>query len=353
MSDRAVIFTAPRRVEVRERPAVAPGAGQVRVETEVSGVSAGSELLIYRGEAPASMAADATLPALAGSLRFPLAYGYACVGRVVERGAGVKRPAEGTRVFAFHPHASAFVADASDLLEVPDGVSAEAAAFLPALETAVTLMLDGRPAIGERVAVFGQGLVGLAVTALLGRMSLARLVTVERHPLRQRASRDLGTSEVLDPAAPEGAADVGVAIREALGDDGADLTYELTGVPDALDAALAATGFAGRVVLGSWYGNRRASLDLGGRFHRSRIRLLASQVSTLDPAWSGRWTRERRLAVAWAELARLDPTRLVTHRLPVERAPELYRLLDERPDEVLGALFRYDGGADRATPDPD
>ena len=123
----------------------------------------------------------------------------------------------------------------------------------------------------------------------------------------------------------------------------ADLTYELSGDPAALDPAIATTGFGGRVVIGSWYGDRPATLNLGGDFHRSRIELVSSQVSTLGARWTARWTKARRLEVAWRMLAAIAPARLVTHRFPLGRAAEAYDLLDRRPEEAVQVLLTYEG----------
>lgn len=338
---RVVTFEAPRRVVVREEDVAAPGPGEVRVATALSAVSAGTELLIYRGEAPPDLAADATLPALAGDLRFPLEYGYAAVGEVIETGPGVDSGWRGRRVFAFEPHRSLFVRPPSELLPVPAGVAPEAAVFLPNVETAVSLLMDGAPIVGERVAVFGQGVVGLLTAALLARSPLETLVTVDRHERRRRASLELGAGESLDPGAADFDARLDAALAGAGEHSGADLAYELSGNPEALDRALAATGFGGRVVLGSWYGRKRASLDLGGRFHRSRIRLLSSQVSTLAPELGGRWSKARRLRVAWEMIRRLRPERLVTHRLPLAEAAGAYELLDRHPEEAIQVLLEH------------
>lgn len=337
----AVVFEAPRRVSVLEEALAGPAAGEVQVRTEVSGVSAGTELLIYRGEAPAELASDETLPALPASLGFPLRYGYAAVGEVVEAGAGVDRAWLGRRTVAFQPHHSRFNAATAELHPVPEGIAPEDAAFLPNMETAVNLVMDGRPVIGERVAVFGQGVVGLLTTALLASFPLDRLVTADRYPRRRQASRDLGAGDSLDPGDPDFAERLAAALGAEGSGGGADLVYELSGDPAALDRALASAGFGGRVVIGSWYGTRRASLDLGGRFHRSRIRVVTSQVSTLAPEWSARWSKPRRLEVAWESIRRLRPSRLVTHRLPLAEAPAAYDLLDRRPEEAIQVILEH------------
>lgn len=337
----AVVFEAPRQVSVRDEAVAGPAAGEMLVRTEVSAVSAGTELLIYRGEAPADLAADATLPALPASLGFPLKYGYAAVGEVIEVGAGVDRAWLGRRIVAFQPHHSRFNAAPADLHPVPTGIASEDAAFLPNMETAVNLVMDGRPVIGERVAVFGQGVVGLLTTALLASSPLGELVTADRYLRRREASRDLGAGASLDPGDPGFAERLGEALRGGGSDGAADLVYELSGDPEALDQAVASAGFGGRVVIGSWYGTRRASLDLGSRFHRSRIRLISSQVSTLAPEWSGRWSKARRLEVAWESIRRLRPSRLITHRLPLAEAAAAYTLLDRRPEEAIQVILEH------------
>jgi threonine dehydrogenase-like Zn-dependent dehydrogenase len=124
---------------------------------------------------------------------------------------------------------------------------------------------------------------------------------------------------------------------------GADLTYELSGNPAALDQAIAATGFSGRVVIGSWYGQKRADINLGGRFHRSRMRLISSQVSTLAPEWTGRWSKARRLQVAWRMLEQVQPAHLITHRFPLTQAAQAYALLDQHPEEAIQVLLTYEG----------
>jgi 2-desacetyl-2-hydroxyethyl bacteriochlorophyllide A dehydrogenase len=330
-----LFFTAERAVEVRDRSVGDPGPGQVRVSTTVSAVSPGTELLVYRGEAPAAMAADEELPALSDDdLSFPLRYGYAAVGDVTAVGRDVADDWLGRTVFAFNPHESAFLAAPDDLLVVPDDCPPAQAALLPTVETAVNFAMDGRPVVGERVAVFGQGLVGLTTTALLSTYPLDSLVTVDCVAARRERSLALGADTAV---APEAVPDT---LSPSAGTE-ADLTYELSGNPEALDDALSATGYDGRVVVGSWYGTKRATLDLGGRFHRSRIDVTSSQVSTIDPAYRGRWDTDRRLSVAWDRLSDLPVADLVSHRVPVEEAERAYERLDRDPETAVGTLFTY------------
>jgi 2-desacetyl-2-hydroxyethyl bacteriochlorophyllide A dehydrogenase len=328
-------------VALREEEIPYPAPGQVLVQTVASGISPGTELLVYRGQAPADMAVDATIEALSGHFTFPLRYGYAAAGRVVAVGSAVDRAWQGRRVFAFQPHASHFLSAATELLPIPDGLSLEDAVFLPNMETAVNFVMDGRPVIGESVVVFGQGVVGLLTTALLARFPLARLITLDRLAARRRHSLALGASLSLDPDVTGTFDAVQASLREQADDAGADLTYELSGSPAALDLAIAVTGFSGRIVIGSWYGQKRVDLNLGGPFHRSRIRLISSQVSTLAPEWGGRWTKSRRLHMAWHMIEQLRPASLITHRIPIERASTAYALLDRHPEDAMQVILTY------------
>jgi 2-desacetyl-2-hydroxyethyl bacteriochlorophyllide A dehydrogenase len=333
---RSLFFTAEREVAVRDRAVGPPGPEEVRVETTVSAISPGTELLLYRGEAPESMETDATLSAFDDdTLSYPQRYGYAAVGDVTAVGDEVADDWLGETVFGFNPHESAFLADPGDLLPVPDDCSPEQAAFLPTVETAVNLVMDGRPVVGERVAVFGQGLVGLTTTALLAEFPLSSLVTVETVSERRDLSRGFGADESIAPAA------VSDTLAPAEG-TGVDLAYELSGDPQALDDAVGATGYDGRIVVGSWYGTKRADLGLGGRFHRERIDITSSQVSTIDPDFRGRWDTDRRLSVAWDHLADLPTDDLVTHRLPLAEADSAYETLDCAPESAVGIIFTYD-----------
>jgi len=111
--------------------------------------------------------------------------------------------------------------------------------------------------------------------------------------------------------------------------------------PQALEQAIGTAGYHGRIVIGSWYGDKTAALQLGGRFHRDRLRLISSQVSTLAPELSGRWTKARRFQVAWEMLAEIKPSRFITHRFPLRRASEAYHLLDQTPEESIQVIFTY------------
>jgi 2-desacetyl-2-hydroxyethyl bacteriochlorophyllide A dehydrogenase len=335
MNRQALYFTAPRTVALRTEPLPALQPEQLLVETHFSAVSAGTELLLYRGQAPAAMATDATIAALGGTLAYPLKYGYAAVGRVIATGGAVT-DWQGRHVFAFNPHESHFITEPSAVLPVPDGLPLDAAALLPTLETAVSFVMDGQPVIGERVAVIGQGMVGLLTTFLLAQFPLAQLVTVDGVAARRRISAELHAHDTYAPA------DWFTSDSAQAANDGQfDLVYELSGNPTALNQAIAACRYSGRIVVGSWYGNKTAPITLGAAFHRRHLRLISSQVSTLAPQWRGRWDSARRMGVAWQQLRRLPSDKLITHRVPFSQAADAYAQLDGNSAEILQLLFTY------------
>ncbi len=339
MMRRYVSFDSPYRVSTRNEPVPMPGPDQVTVKTSVSAISSGTELLFYRGQVPVDMAVDANIESLGGQMRYPLRYGYAAAGQVIAAGAGVDPAWNGARVFSFQPHQSHFVARTDELIRLPDKIRPEHAVFLPNLETAVNFVMDGQPTIGENVVILGQGVVGLLTTALLSRMPLACLAAVDYFPLRRRLSALLGAQRAIDPGAGSPSAAIAALIEDA---SGADLVFELTGNPAALNLAIDAAGFGSRIVIGSWYGQKRADVDLGGLFHRNRIQIISSQVSTIDPRWSGRWDKARRMRTVMRLLESIPVEALITHRFPVDQAAEAYALLDQHPDQALQVLITYD-----------
>lgn len=338
---KTVVFTAPYELEVREVEVPAPEPEEVQVEAALSAISPGTELLVYRGDVARDLPIDSSIEAFSETFDFPLQYGYAVVGEVTAVGDAVDGDWLGTRVFAFHPHMSRFNVELADIEPIPTDWPAGTAAVLANLEAATNFLLDGSPRIGEGVLVLGQGVVGLLTTALLAKLPLRTLVTVDRYAARRKLSERFGADASLDP----GKVDVAANLRDRLGDrpgpPGADLTYELSGNPAALDTAISATGYAGRVLAGSWYGTKPAELTLDGRFHRSRIRIRSTQVSTLDPTLRGRWTRGRLRDTARRWLPTVDVDRLLTHRVPIDRVADAFELLDDRPQDAVQVLLTY------------
>lgn len=341
MKARKVYFTAPRTIEVREETLPALKDDEVLVETVCSAISAGTEMLIYRGEFPHAVDLH---DSISSGLDYPLSYGYASVGRVRETGPQADKSSLDELVFAFHPHASHFIALSSSIILLPEGVSPETACFLPSMETAVNLVQDAAPILGERALIFGQGAVGLLTSALLHEFPLEILVTADHFELRREASLELGVTDSLDSS------EAGFRERaQSMLHEGADLTLELCGFPSALNDAIALTRFAGRVVIGSWYGEKTAQIDLGGTFHRSRIKLISSQVSTISPELTGCWDKARRFEVAWKALKSIRPEKWITHNFAIEEADRAYELLDTNPQQTIQVVFHTERGLQSAS----
>jgi NADPH:quinone reductase-like Zn-dependent oxidoreductase len=321
-----VWFDAPFVVATRDASPYPLPAGYVRLTHLCSSISAGTEMLAYRGQLPSELSLDATIEGFDKSASYPLRYGYAFVGVITALGEGVDDAWCGRRAFAFAPHGSYADVDVTTLIPIPDDITSEDASFLANMETAVNVLHDAKPLLGEHVMVFGQGIVGLLVTALLAHYPLASIRAVDRFSLRLNWARQLGA----EAFSPEQLA------SESLD---ADLIIELTGVPNALNDAIHHAGYTSRIVIGSWYGNKSAPVYLGGAAHRNRLHMITSQVSTLAPELTGRWTKARRFEVTWDMIRRVKPSRFITHRSGLYDAAALYQQLDHAPDQVIQAVF--------------
>lgn len=341
MNALSLYFTQPFSTEVREEPRPVPTAGQVLVAVQMSAISAGTEMLVFKGLFPRHMAVDATLAALGGRFEYPLRYGYSCVGRVIAAGHQVDPVWIGRQVFAFHPHASHFSAAPHELMPLPEGVAQEDALFLAGMETAVNLVMDGRPMIGERVVVWGQGVIGLLTIALLARYPLAALVAVDPVPFKRRTALLLGAHTAVSDMETD--RDVGLqsTVPASLDDGTADLVFECSGNPQALNSALGSVGRETRIIVGSWYGVQPVKVDLGGKFHRERIAMTSSQVSTIAAALTGRWSKARRMQTAWQMVQAVRPARLITHRFAIQQAQDAYERIAGDDPEMLQAVFTY------------
>lgn len=327
----ALVFAGPGKLTVEQEAVPEPAGGQVTLTTLVSLISAGTELLAYRGTLPDGINLDSTIAGLDQKVSYPLRYGYSCVAVVDKLGPGVDQRWDGQRVFAFHPHASHMTLSVDDILPVPEALSTEDAAFLANLETAINLLHDARPLLGDRLLVVGQGVVGLLTTALAARSDLEAIIACDPISARLEQAREWGATHTVRPEQAE----------KLLAGDPVDVAIELSGTSAGLQAALNLTQFSGRVVIGSWYGTKPVQLDLGTRFHRSRQEVVASQVSTVRPAISGRWTKSRRLTLATRLAQALSPSGLVTHRFKLDQAERAYRLLSESRGNALAVMFDF------------
>ena len=335
---RELIFQAPGQVTLVDGPTPVPAADQLLVRTRWSAISPGTEMLVYRGQWPHGVPVDAAIAALHGEFRYPLAYGYAVVGRVVAAGSAAGDAWLGRRVFAFQPHRDHFCATPAELFPVPADLDDQTALLLPSMETAVGLLQDGRPLLGEKVAVLGQGIIGLLTTALLAQFPLDSLLTLDRHSRRREAALAMGASDSRDPDAAGLLGQLGAT--PAAGGK-ADLVFELSGNPAALDTAIALVRFSGRLVIGSWYGEKRATLNLGSWFHRGRLQLISSQVSHIGPELTARWHPARRLELAWRMLRLIQPNGCITDRFPLQEAAAAYALIDGSPGATIQVILDH------------
>jgi threonine dehydrogenase-like Zn-dependent dehydrogenase len=308
-----LLFTGPHRVEIAEVELPPPGTGQVLVQTRWSGISTGTELLGYRGLLDPELPVDERIGALGGTFRYPFPYGYSCVG---ETPSGL--------VFAFHPHQDRFVAGQDDVVPLPDGTDPRLATLLPSVETALQLSLDAGPVPRETVVVLGLGVVG-TLTALLLQRAGATVVGGDPSTERRALATSLGITAGVPSEMPRGV----------------PLVVELSGSPAALGPALDLLAHEGTALVGSWYGRRPVELPLGGAFHRRRLTIRSSQVSTIPAALAGRWDVGRRRHEAVALLGELPLAALATTEFAFEDAAAAYAALDEGAPGVVHVALRY------------
>jgi 2-desacetyl-2-hydroxyethyl bacteriochlorophyllide A dehydrogenase len=323
-----VRFVAPHVVELAEVAVPEARAGEVLVQAEFSGISGGTEMLAYRGELDSSLPRDETLGALTGSFEYPFTYGYSVVGTVEASRSDV---GEGERVFAFHPHQTRFVVSAADVVRIGE-CDPRTATLFPLVETALQISLDAGVRYREVAAVVGLGPVGI-LTAILLMRSGATVLGSDPKPWRRETAQVCG----LEAVEPE---ELGAAVRTATRGRGADVIVEATGNPEALGESLGLLSTEGVAIVASWYGAKSVTLPLGADFHRRRLEIRSSQVSTIGGR-AVRWDRLRRLEATRALLAELPLSALASHTFPLERAPEAYAALDRGDDGVVHVALVY------------
>ena len=324
---RELWFTGPRAVEVRNGALPPLRTGQVVARALASGVSQGTELLLYRGLGPTPF--DPSLDA-SGAPTYPRRYGYAWVGEVIERAAGIDDasvPAIGTRVFALAPHGSRHVLEATALRPLDRAIPPRRAVLAANLETAITCVWDAGISLGDRVVVLGGGVVGLLV-ARLATASGGHVRLVEPSTRRRGVAAALGIVAV-SPDQDEPCAD-------------ADVVVEATGDPRVLERAIEHAAREAAIVVASFYGSRTAPVPLGADFHRRRLRLVATQVSSLPPSHAPRWTFGRRFDLVRSLLAEPALDALIDPPCRFEDAVAVYERLDRSPGDAVQTVFEYE-----------
>jgi hypothetical protein len=321
-SARAFWVTAPGEGELRAVTLSARGAHEVCVRTLASGISRGTESLIFQGRVPASQYRAMRCPFQDGDFPAPVKYGYATVG-VVEAGPAALL---GRRVFALYPHQDRYVVPADAVVPVPDDVPEGRAVLAANMETAVNALWDGAPRVGDRIAVVGAGTVGCLAAALAARIPSAAVELVDIDPARAALAAALGCRF----ARPE----------DASGE--ADLVIHASGSAAGLATALSLAGFEATVLELSWYGNAAVPAPLGEAFHAKRLTLRSSQVGSVATARRARWSHRRRLALA-LDLLR-DPVfdRLLTGECAFADLPATMARLAANPGGALCHVVRYD-----------
>ena len=317
--------TEPGRGQIRPVTLPDPGPDDVLVRTLRTGVSRGTETLVFGGHVPESQHATMRAPFQEGDFPGPVKYGYLNVG-VVERGP---EALAGRTVFCLYPHQTAYVVPAAAVTVVPDGVPAARAVLAGTVETAVNALWDARPLIGDRVAVVGAGMVGCCVARLLAAMPGVSVTLVDVDESRSSVATALGAAFAL-PA-------------EATG--GLDLVVHTSGTSAGLQTSLDLLAPDGEVLELSWYGDAPVSVSLGGSFHSRRLAVRASQVGEVAAARRGRRTHAERLALA-LDLLR-DPAFdvLLTGESRFEDLPDVMAELAEGATRTLCRSIIYPDGA--------
>jgi threonine dehydrogenase-like Zn-dependent dehydrogenase len=318
---RALWLRSPGRAEIRPVTLTEPGPGDVLVRTLYTGISRGTETLVFSGGVPASQYAVMRAPFQEGDFPGPVKYGYLNVGRV----EGGPPALLGRTVFCLYPHQTGYVVPAGAVVPVPDEVPPMRAVLAGTVETAVNALWDAAPLVGDRITVVGAGMVGCCVTALLVRFPGVRVQLVDADPDRAGIAAALG----VDFALPADAA------------GGRDLVVHASGAPAGLQRALELLVPDGTVIELSWYGDIPVSLPLGGPFHAGRLTIRSSQVGTVSPARAARRSHADRLALA-VQLLR-DPVfdALITGESRFDELPEVLARLAAGDLPALCHLIAY------------
>lgn len=319
---RAFWIAAPGRGEIRDEPLPPASPDDVVVRAMYSGISRGTESLVFTGGVPVGEYERMRAPFQAGTFPAPVKYGYASVG-LVEQGP---RELQGRTVFALFPHQTRYVVPADAVHLLPENVPPARAVLAANLETAINGMWDARPHVGDRIVVVGAGAVGCLVAWLAGRVPGCDVELVDVNPARAATAAALGVR----------------FSRPADVQDGADLVVHTSGAPAGLELALRIAAFEATIVEMSWYGNRSVPLPLGEGFHSRRLTLKSSQVGHVASTQRPRWDHRRRLKLALSLLADPALDALLTGESDFEQLPATMARLSTAPDDIICHRIRYE-----------
>lgn len=311
---RALWIVAPGVAELREEPVTA-GAGEVLVAARFSGISRGTEALVLRGGVPRAERARMRAPLQAGAFPFPVKYGYAAVGTVLEGAGDPAAGLVGREVFVLHPHQDVFAAPAEMAVPLPPGVPPGRAVLAANMETALNVVWDAGALPGDRITVVGAGVVGALAAWLCARLPGTEVTLVDLDPSREALAARLGCGFARPERAP---ADCDLVIHASASGEG-------------LATALGAAGLEATVVEASWYGDRPPTVGLGGAFHSRRLRLVSSQVGLVPEGRRARWSNRRRLETALRLLAEPALDALVSGETGFRDLPRRYAGILEAP----------------------
>lgn len=312
----------PGRGVVQDGAIEGPGPGEVLVRTLFTGISRGTEALVFRGEVPASQQEAMRCPFQQGDFPAPVKYGYSNVGLVEADNGG---SLEGQAVFCLHPHQDRYVVPRDSVTPLPEGVPPERAVLAANVETAVNASWDAAPGTGDEIVVIGAGVVGLLTGWLLARTPGSRVIAVDPDPSREAVARALGMEYAA--TAPKGA--------------DADLVVHASGQPAGLRDALECAGVEATILELSWYGSTEVTLPLGEAFHSKRLTLRSSQVGRIPPAQAPRWDYGRRMALALDLLRAPELDALITDECDLDDLPEVMERLAGGGGSTLCHRIRY------------
>ncbi|MBA5775913.1 zinc-binding alcohol dehydrogenase [Stappia sp. F7233] len=282
ISARALWYVAPGRTEIRTEDLPAPAEGEIRVAAIASGISRGTESLVFRGAVPQNEWERMRAPFQAGDFPFPVKYGYACVGYAEGLTAAAGEPGGKCPVFVLHPHQDRFNVPVDAVVPIPAGIPVERATLAANMETALNGLWDGMPSPGDHITVVGGGVVGLLTAWLASKIPATSVTLVDINEARAKVAAALG----LAFATP------------ATATTDQDLVIHASGQPAGLDTALALAGQEATVLEMSWYGDTPVTASLGQAFHSRRLTLKSSQVGGIAAHRRPRWTYRRRLETA-------------------------------------------------------